>query len=1467
MNNIVYEVKKNIAKKKDGFNPVTSEKGYSKVTFEFDADWKKCDILTASFFVSADDIVTSEAQMLENMTASFDVPVRLRNTAGKIFCGVVGTYVDDEGNTVTISTQVITLNALWGLRIVEEAPMNLYEQIIALVNKIDLSKVNLTDYIREINNLTSAIKEQEKVLSVKQLISNMVSDERDVTDESVQYPSLAYLNRYFYSADETYSNIEIDKKLDEKADSTDVDTALANKANKSTVISGFEGNLTFALYSEFFRGQVDSSGTINRNIKYRVTSEIIMQFDYDLIVSVDEGFTGYLVEYENGVCKNNPPTKSLANYNNIISAGTEFRLHIRRTNEITSETANINEFVNAVKFQTKTAAGISKANKDISEISNNLKATDNALMGELPLTWLQGNVPPLGGGAGNRIIAVLGLMTQPFTISWIDENRVVKVWGYDSDTYDNRTKEISVSSGDTITPVQGVYYVIVTRTEDSAVIKPAYGDNVMVNVAFQKIKELDGRIKTIEDNLAAQFVDKPIPDYYYENDYLPNKIKEIREACAVKSGVTFAFITDVHFKDNQKKSKYLLQKILNETNIPFVIYGGDTVSVYGTEAELYEQIAEFNDFKKCIGKDRLFCTRGNHDFYNVTSSTDKTMHSLTTADVYDGLFRDTEHLVTSMSVKNGCYCIDNEVQKTRIIMLNTSDLSSDPDHLGGGILFRGSTLQWLADCLLEKKNYKIIIVCHHHINDDFINSKGEKVKYDFANTSMMDLVSSFVNKEDFITEQNGVSVNVDFANTSNELVCVLSGHRHMDLTSTKNGILNIVTTGDALFQNDGYGRKAGTISEQAFDIVCVNYEYKDEDKNEDKIKIKLIRVGAGKNREFEFKINPSAKVPEDEYYTKAEIDSIVSDITEGTTSPGADGKSAYEVAVENGFSGTESEWLASLKGANGKDGAKGDKGDKGDTGADGQDYVLTAADKQEIANLATDTIPAYVRTAAEAVANKVLSVTGEADTGAGNSSGYTNQLLNATDDNGSPYNNGKGYKPDCRLNSSGVEKNDYTGVCCTGFIPCKAGDVIRFKNITVASSTVTAYIAKYDSSKTFISISSAVNEITENSYTVSGASTAYVRFSFGVISDDSIITVNEEIGEIATGETAKAVVPFNLAFITDLHYTDNQIGRYTSAKKAVNVINETAPIDVEIMGGDYCNNYTATSGGTAVEVRENISKCKKIFSNNRRRLWLRGNHDSNGYPNERLPKAEIYNRIFRSQHTLDGFVENPADPYGCYGYMDFDNAKIRIIAVNTSDNDKFGTKVPEQSNYTAPIINCHNVGSEQLQWIADKALNFSGKTDVNEWGIIFVSHVPLYSSNSWNNSHTYVDDNGASWDCNVINLVNLATAYRDKTSFSATNNGKTASKDFSGDTTHAKILCFISGHTHALISTLYNDFNFISCPNANGGASQSSDGESYTKTAIGTVNETSLSIISVDRTNKKIHAFCYGAGYDREFTY
>lgn len=50
---------------------------------------------------------------------------------------------------------------------------------------------------------------------------------------------------------------------------------------------------------------------------------------------------------------------------------------------------------------------------------------------------------------------------------------------------------------------------------------------------------------------------------------------------------------------------------------------------------------------------------------------------------------------------------------------------------------------------------------------------------------------------------------------------------------------------------------------------------------------------------------------------------------------GIDGKSAYEIAIANGFFGTESEWLESLKGSDGKDGTDGQPGKDGVDGKDG----------------------------------------------------------------------------------------------------------------------------------------------------------------------------------------------------------------------------------------------------------------------------------------------------------------------------------------------------------------------------------------------------------------------------------------------------------------------------------------------------------------------------------------------------
>lgn len=71
------------------------------------------------------------------------------------------------------------------------------------------------------------------------------------------------------------------------------------------------------------------------------------------------------------------------------------------------------------------------------------------------------------------------------------------------------------------------------------------------------------------------------------------------------------------------------------------------------------------------------------------------------------------------------------------------------------------------------------------------------------------------------------------------------------------------------------------------------------------------------------------------------IDKKIASLHDGKD--GVDGKSAYEIAVDNGYPGTEQAWLASLKGDKGDAGEpgaageKGEPGEKGDTGAAGKD--------------------------------------------------------------------------------------------------------------------------------------------------------------------------------------------------------------------------------------------------------------------------------------------------------------------------------------------------------------------------------------------------------------------------------------------------------------------------------------------------------------------------------------------------
>lgn len=326
-------------------------------------------------------------------------------------------------------------------------------------------------------------------------------------------------------------------------------------------------------------------------------------------------------------------------------------------------------------------------------------------------------------------------------------------------------------------------------------------------------------------------------------------------------------------------------------------------------------------------------------------------------------------------------------------------------------------------------------------------------------------------------------------------------------------------------------------------------------------------------------------------------------------------------------------------------------------------------------------------------------------------------------------------------------------------------------------------------------------------------------------------------------------VPFTLAFLTDLHWNADNEERLRSAAKALSVISETAALDAVVFGGDYIGE----AGLSAADAGAAISACRRIFADVHRTLWLRGSGDANADAGDRLTRAQVFHRISRAQQTMPGYVSNPADPFGCYGYLDFENSRIRLVCVNTADHDEMG--LPADGS----LENYPNISARQLQWIADYALDFSTKADPASWGLVFVSHAPVYTGEA--NYGTFTDEAGVEWMWNAENLEHMVKAYTARTSFTTAINGQGVSKDFAS-VTPAQVLCFVNGGEHSLNSLYHYGFTHVTCPNAgSGGEVAAADGNTYSKGDVGTATETAFTVLTVEPASGKVSAWAYGAGY------
>lgn len=349
--------------------------------------------------------------------------------------------------------------------------------------------------------------------------------------------------------------------------------------------------------------------------------------------------------------------------------------------------------------------------------------------------------------------------------------------------------------------------------------------------------------------------------------------------------------------------------------------------------------------------------------------------------------------------------------------------------------------------------------------------------------------------------------------------------------------------------------------------------------------------------------------------------------------------------------------------------------------------------------------------------------------------------------------------------------------------------------------------------------------------------------------DDLIVPdyVKAEAKEVSNKIVEKrAINSLVLLMASDIHVTASETIRKAIQHMGMGMeeIRNYITPEAVVLLGDYVYDVLPLSKTQAIEDMMFASKSVSDATNGIPTIWMTGNHDyyqsSSQYADYRLSDDVVYALV--GSHTTNTVID--VDNVGRnYGYVDFEKQRIRLIYLNTTDINGV--------DYSS-----HLISTEQGKWFVKTALDLSDKEDEEKWGVVVCSHMPLF-------------DNPQA----PVVLGN----FKDRASGS--NFG--VSYDFIN--TKAELIAVFHGHIHNFKVTEKstsggNIIKYICIPNAMPDrenpyttedyqeVDKSGKPISYPKTE-NSAEDTSFNAVIIDRDNSKIHAICYGAGYDREISY
>ena len=346
-------------------------------------------------------------------------------------------------------------------------------------------------------------------------------------------------------------------------------------------------------------------------------------------------------------------------------------------------------------------------------------------------------------------------------------------------------------------------------------------------------KKLNESILNIKEEI-GNLQGYTIPSFY--ENHVNEKIKIIKslENAYGSQGETIAFITDIHYPNNNMYSFPILKKLIEETNLSYIICGGDSIR---DDVDLSTGKQHAYDFMKIVRAtvgDKFVTIYGNHD--NNSNQTNR----LTEDEVYSTYFKHQENIVKPDTNKlNGLYWyLDNPIQKIRYIGLNTFEGTE-------GVL-SVAQMKWLCEValVLPTDGWNIAFFTHRTASPVKTGALGEFRGIIRALRYQSNYSATYTdyNKENY-------DINVNYAGKKHSVLFVANGHNHYDSLDTDNGIGYFMSTCDALYKdNDSVPNRTG-INMQSFDVVTINKKTNT---------INLTKIGAGSDRNFTFTNNSNS---------------------------------------------------------------------------------------------------------------------------------------------------------------------------------------------------------------------------------------------------------------------------------------------------------------------------------------------------------------------------------------------------------------------------------------------------------------------------------------------------------------------------------------------------------------------------------------------------------------------------------